>query len=156
MEKLEDRWVIGSMLTSLPGIGMAGMASQSLSSGSMGSSFPLQGAAEQPGRSSADPLGLNAWDSSLLKTADSDTTQLDMSASGGASAVSESLEESPPTCTLFQAIRWGQLRALGATREFCRGWPNQTEVTVAGNHFLQEDSPDEIGQAIAGWLAGIG
>jgi haloalkane dehalogenase len=43
----------------------------------------------------------------------------------------------------------------GATREFCRSWPNQTEVTVAGNHFLQEDSPDEIGQAIAGWLAGI-
>jgi haloalkane dehalogenase len=43
----------------------------------------------------------------------------------------------------------------GATREFCRSWPNQTEVTVAGNHFVQEDSPDEIGQAIASWLAGI-
>jgi haloalkane dehalogenase len=43
----------------------------------------------------------------------------------------------------------------GAVREFCRSWPNQTEVTVAGNHFVQEDSPDEIGQAIAGWLAGI-
>jgi haloalkane dehalogenase len=43
----------------------------------------------------------------------------------------------------------------GATREFCRSWPNQTEVTVAGNHFVQEDSPDEIGQAIANWLAGI-
>jgi haloalkane dehalogenase len=43
----------------------------------------------------------------------------------------------------------------GATREFCRSWPNQTEVTVAGNHFVQEDSPDEIGQAIADWLAGI-
>jgi haloalkane dehalogenase len=43
----------------------------------------------------------------------------------------------------------------GATREFCRSWPNQTEVTVAGNHFVQEDSPDEIGQAIASWLAGL-
>ena len=43
----------------------------------------------------------------------------------------------------------------GATREFCRSWPNQTEVTVAGNHFVQEDSPDEIGRAIADWLAGI-
>lgn len=43
----------------------------------------------------------------------------------------------------------------GAQREFCRSWPNQTEVTVAGNHFIQEDSPDEIGQAIASWLGGL-
>ena len=40
----------------------------------------------------------------------------------------------------------------GAQREFCRSWPNQTEVTVAGIHFIQEDSADEIGAAIAGWL----
>jgi haloalkane dehalogenase len=40
----------------------------------------------------------------------------------------------------------------GGIRELCRGWKNQEEVTVRGNHFLQEDSPDEIGQAIAGWL----
>jgi haloalkane dehalogenase len=40
----------------------------------------------------------------------------------------------------------------GDIREFCRTWPNQTEVTVAGKHFIQEDSPDEIGQAIADWL----
>ena len=39
----------------------------------------------------------------------------------------------------------------GAQREFCRSWPNQTEVTVAGNHFLQEDSPHAIGAAIASW-----
>ncbi len=39
----------------------------------------------------------------------------------------------------------------GSQREFCRSWPNQTEVTVSGNHFLQEDSPDEIGRAIAAW-----
>jgi haloalkane dehalogenase len=40
----------------------------------------------------------------------------------------------------------------GAQREFCRTWPNQTEVTVAGAHFVQEDSPAEIGQAVASWL----
>jgi haloalkane dehalogenase len=40
----------------------------------------------------------------------------------------------------------------GGQREFCRSWPNQTEVTVRGSHFIQEDSPDEIGQAVAAWL----
>jgi haloalkane dehalogenase len=40
----------------------------------------------------------------------------------------------------------------GAQREFCRTWPNQREVTVPGLHFIQEDSPDEIGQAIAAFL----
>jgi len=40
-------------------------------------------------------------------------------------------------------------------RDFCRTWPNQTEVTVRGLHFLQEDSPDEIGRAIANWLPAI-
>jgi haloalkane dehalogenase len=40
---------------------------------------------------------------------------------------------------------------IGAQREFCRGWPNQREVTVRGSHFIQEDSPHEIGGAIAGW-----
>jgi haloalkane dehalogenase len=40
----------------------------------------------------------------------------------------------------------------GAQREACRRWPNQTEVTVAGIHFVQEDSGPEIGRAVAGWL----
>ena len=40
----------------------------------------------------------------------------------------------------------------GAPLEFCRMWPNQREVTVAGNHFVQEDSPNEIGEAIAAWI----
>jgi haloalkane dehalogenase len=44
---------------------------------------------------------------------------------------------------------------IGAQREFCRTWPNQTEVTVAGTHFIQEDSPDEIGQAVSDWLKNI-
>jgi haloalkane dehalogenase len=38
---------------------------------------------------------------------------------------------------------------VGRQRELCRAWPNQTEVTVKGRHFLQEDSPDEIGRALA-------
>ena len=41
---------------------------------------------------------------------------------------------------------------VGEQREFCRTWPNQTEVTVPGIHFIQEDSPDEIGRAISEWL----
>ena len=41
---------------------------------------------------------------------------------------------------------------VGPQREFCRTWPSQTEVTVRGSHFIQEDSPDEIGRAIAGWM----
>jgi haloalkane dehalogenase len=45
---------------------------------------------------------------------------------------------------------------VGAQRDFCRGWPNQQEVTVPGRHFLQEDSPVEIGQAIAQFLRGLG
>ncbi|MEQ9145773.1 MAG: haloalkane dehalogenase [Parvibaculaceae bacterium] len=39
----------------------------------------------------------------------------------------------------------------GAQRDFCRGWKNQHEVTVKGSHFIQEDSPHEIGEAIADW-----
>ena len=44
----------------------------------------------------------------------------------------------------------------GPQREFARTWPNQTETTVAGRHFIQEDSADEIGEAIAGWLPNLG
>ena len=40
-----------------------------------------------------------------------------------------------------------------AQREFCRTWPNQQEVTVGGIHFVQEDSPAEIGQTIADWYS---
>ncbi|MAB13877.1 haloalkane dehalogenase [Parvibaculum sp.] len=44
---------------------------------------------------------------------------------------------------------------IGAQREFCRGWKNQTEVTVKGSHFIQEDSPHEIGEAIASFVSGL-
>jgi haloalkane dehalogenase len=43
----------------------------------------------------------------------------------------------------------------GEQREFCRGFPNQTEVTVAGSHFVQEDSPDEIGEATAEFVRNV-
>lgn len=43
----------------------------------------------------------------------------------------------------------------GSQRAFCRTWPNQQEVTVKGMHFIQEDSPVEIGQAIATFLASL-
>ena len=43
----------------------------------------------------------------------------------------------------------------GPQREFCRAWPNQTEVTVKGSHFIQEDSPHEIGEALRSWLGSL-
>jgi haloalkane dehalogenase len=44
----------------------------------------------------------------------------------------------------------------GASLDFARRLPAQTEVTVAGVHFVQEDSPDEIGSAIARWMGTLG
>jgi haloalkane dehalogenase len=41
---------------------------------------------------------------------------------------------------------------VGRPREVCRTWPQQTEVVVRGSHFVQEDSPHEIGEAIADWI----
>jgi len=43
----------------------------------------------------------------------------------------------------------------GSLREFCRSWPKQTEVTVSGRHYVQEDSPDEIGTAVADFVRTI-
>lgn len=42
---------------------------------------------------------------------------------------------------------------VGDKRHFCRTWPNQEEVTVPGLHFVQEDAPEDIGAALAGWFA---
>jgi haloalkane dehalogenase len=44
---------------------------------------------------------------------------------------------------------------VGRQRELCRAWPNQTEVTVKGRHFLQEDSPDELGRSVAEFVPRI-
>ena len=40
----------------------------------------------------------------------------------------------------------------GPVRDFCRSWKNQTEITVPGSHFIQEDSGPAIGRAVAGWM----
>jgi haloalkane dehalogenase len=57
---------------------------------------------------------------------------------------------------LFVDASPGAILSDGPSRDFCRSWPNQTEVQVKGSHFIQEDSPDEIGQALADWLKAIG
>ena len=41
----------------------------------------------------------------------------------------------------------------GRQLEFARSWPNTTTITVPGNHFIQEDSPHEIGGALREWYA---
>ena len=58
-------------------------------------------------------------------------------------------DESPPK--LFVNAEPGSI-LVGPAREFCRSWPNQTEVTVPGLHFLQEDSADAIGEAVAEFI----
>src|SRR3546814_2707068 len=60
------------------------------------------------------------------------------------------LSESPIP-KLFINAEPGHL-TTGRICDFCRTWPNQTEITVAGAHFIQEDSPDEIGAAIAAFV----
>ena len=69
-------------------------------------------------------------------------------------AYADWLQASPDLPKLFVNAEPGAI-LTGAQRDFCRSWPNQTEVTVAGSHFIQEDSPHEIGQAIADWYRTI-
>jgi haloalkane dehalogenase len=57
---------------------------------------------------------------------------------------------------LFVKAEPGLLVAGGANLDFARRLPAQTEVTVAGVHYVQEDSPDEIGRAVAGWMKTLG
>ena len=59
-----------------------------------------------------------------------------------------------PVPKLFVNVEPGAI-LTSAQREFCRAWPNQAEITVRGSHFAQEDSPDDIGRAIAAWRAGL-
>ncbi|MEM6486549.1 MAG: haloalkane dehalogenase, partial [Pseudomonadota bacterium] len=70
------------------------------------------------------------------------------------SRYAEYFSESDALPKLFINAEPGSI-LVGEQREFCRSWPNQTEVTVAGAHFIQEDSPREIGQAVVQWLASI-
>ena len=64
------------------------------------------------------------------------------------------LEQSVTFPKLFINAEPGSI-LVGRQREYCRTWPHQKEVTVPGKHFIQEDSPSEIGQAIAEWLKGL-
>jgi len=57
---------------------------------------------------------------------------------------------------LFVKAEPGGILANGADLDFVRRLPAQTEVKVAGIHYVQEDSPDEIGRAIAGWMGTLG
>ncbi|MAG31883.1 MAG: haloalkane dehalogenase [Deltaproteobacteria bacterium] len=66
------------------------------------------------------------------------------------SRYSEWLSESRIPKLLVNALPGAAI--TGPMREFCQRWPNQTEVSVKGLHFVQEDSPDEIGQAVARWV----
>jgi len=59
-----------------------------------------------------------------------------------------------PTPKLFVNAEPGAI-LTGPQREFCRTFTNQSEITVPGIHFIQEDSPHEIGAAIAEWYAGL-
>ncbi|MGB0572620.1 MAG: haloalkane dehalogenase [Alphaproteobacteria bacterium] len=61
-----------------------------------------------------------------------------------------------PFPKLFVDASPGAILCDGPSRDFCRTWANQSEVQVKGSHFIQEDSPDEIGQALADWLKAIG
>jgi haloalkane dehalogenase len=72
-----------------------------------------------------------------------------------ASAYADWLARTPGLPKLFVNAEPGAI-LTGSQREFCRSWPDQTEVTVPGSHFVQEDSGKRIGQAIAAWLAGLG
>lgn len=69
------------------------------------------------------------------------------------SAYSDWLRTSPVPKLFVNAEPGAIIR--GPVRDFCRTFPNQEEVTVAGTHFIQEDSPDDIGGAIAGWMSRI-
>jgi haloalkane dehalogenase len=53
---------------------------------------------------------------------------------------------------LFLKAEPGGILSAGPDIDFARSLPAQTEVTVAGVHYVQEDSPHEIGRAIAGWM----
>jgi haloalkane dehalogenase len=60
-----------------------------------------------------------------------------------------------PIPKLFIIGEPGRILVPGRGREFARSWPNQKVVTVTGVHYLQEDSPFEIGTALAAFVKGI-
>jgi haloalkane dehalogenase len=73
------------------------------------------------------------------------------------SAIVESYGGWLSQCPIPKLLIVGQPGAIvrDRTLEFCRTWPNQTEVKVKGLHFLQEDSPDEIGKALQEFVKSV-
>jgi len=63
------------------------------------------------------------------------------------------LEHAPVPKLLISADPGAAL--TGDQLDYARSWPHQNEVRVPGLHFIQEDSPDQIGQALAAWLSGL-
>ncbi len=68
---------------------------------------------------------------------------------------SDWLSSDPSVPKLFIDADPGAL-ITGTVREYCSNWPNQESITVRGNHFLQEDSPVEIGSALRDWYLDLG
>jgi haloalkane dehalogenase len=67
----------------------------------------------------------------------------------------EWLSQSPVPKLFIAGDPGAIITAAGRSRAFCRRWPNQREVTVRGRHFLQEDSPDEIGAALQDFVKSL-
>ena len=57
---------------------------------------------------------------------------------------------------LFFRAEPGAILANEEDLAFIRSLPVLTEAKVAGRHYVQEDSPDEIGRAVAGWMGTLG
>jgi haloalkane dehalogenase len=68
-------------------------------------------------------------------------------------AYAEWLSKSPIPKLFIDAEPAGFL--IGAQREFCKAWPNQQTVLVNGAHFIQEEVPDEVGEAIAKFVSKV-
>lgn len=66
-------------------------------------------------------------------------------------AYSKWLQQSEALPKLFINAKPGTI-LIGAQRKLARSFPNQEELTVKGLHFIQEDSPEEIGQAVAAFV----
>ncbi len=69
-------------------------------------------------------------------------------------AANQTFMAAAPFAKLFIDADPGSI-LIGRPRDICRAWPNQREVTVAGRHFIQEDSPAEIGNAVAAFVEGL-
>ncbi len=60
--------------------------------------------------------------------------------------------ESTPIPKLFVNADPGAI-LIGPQRDYCRRFPNQSEITVPGLHFIQEDSADAIAAGIRDWMS---